>query len=152
MAEVLGVVSAALGLLPLAVDVAKGFNTLRSALKSAKSCDKDLDTLSIDVRTQERLFINECELILHMVCPNPEDPRRMTRDLENRLWHDPTLEVRVQDCLSRSYEQCIEIVKAMRLAQQFLESDLEPLRAIQAERREVGYDEHQFVIFPDLLM
>ncbi|KAH7312703.1 hypothetical protein B0I35DRAFT_481137 [Stachybotrys elegans] len=134
MAEVLGIVSAALGLLPLAVQVAKGFHTLCKTVKTAKACTKELEVLDIDIRTQERIFINECELILHIVSSNSHEPQMMTHDLESPLWLDGTLENRVKTCMAQSYEQCIEIIKAMRESQNELLAELNLFAIVRTEK------------------
>lgn len=134
MAEILGIASAAIGLLPVALDVVKGFQTLKRGLRAAKACVKELDRLDLDLRTQERLFVNECELILHKASPDSRDPRRMTQDLDHPLWQDVTLESRIQECLSRSYEQCIEIIKSMRLLLRMLESEIDLFAVVRRER------------------
>ncbi|KAK6829777.1 hypothetical protein PG987_010361 [Apiospora arundinis] len=138
MAEILGITSAALGLLPLAVEVVKGFHTLCRTVKTARACTKELETLDINLRTQERIFVNECELILHIISSDSREPRMMTQDLDHPLWSDGTLEGRIKVCMAQSYEQCIDIVKAMRECQQDLAAELSLFTVVRTER-----DQHE---------
>ncbi|KAK7955200.1 hypothetical protein PG988_015894 [Apiospora saccharicola] len=134
MAEVLGIASAVLGLLPLAVEVVKGFHTLCHAIKASRACTKKLVALDVDLQTQKAIFINECEHILGMVSSSSHDPRMMTQDPDHPLWCDGALESRVKACMAQSYEQCIHIIKAMRDCQQELASGLELFTIIRRER------------------
>ncbi|ETS76499.1 hypothetical protein PFICI_11886 [Pestalotiopsis fici W106-1] len=135
MAEILGIASAAIGLVPIVVEVVKGFGTLCKAMKVAKACAKQLKDLDVNLRTQEQIFINECELLLRPSMASTQSLQEMTRDFDNPTYHDGALEIRIQSRMSQSYEQSIEIIKAIRLSQQLLQSELSTFAIVREEKQ-----------------
>lgn len=146
MAEALGAVSAALGLLPIAVEVVKGFRTLCRIVEAARSCVRHLEDIHAALRVQERRFLNECELILQMISSDERLARQMTDDPDNLLWYDGALEIRVQSCMSGSYEQFFGLIKSMRESQGQLETKLSMFDGVRKKKQKVCQLNHRVFI------
>lgn len=137
MAEVLGIVSAVLGLLPIAAEVFKGFRGLCRVAEVAKSCAHHLEDIHAALMVEEQRFRNECELILQIISSNEQIVREMTDNPENPLWNDNALEIRIQSCMSGSYEQFFGLIKSMRRTQELLQSKLSVFNSVRSEKQEV---------------
>ncbi|KAK8002121.1 hypothetical protein PG991_014343 [Apiospora marii] len=137
MAEIFGIAAAALGLLPLAVQVVKGFRTLQCFIKDARACTKGLEVLDLELQTQGVIFVNECELILGLVSSKSNEPRLMTGDPDHPLWFDERLENSIKHRMARSYEQCVKIMAAIHESQKELATGLEFFDLVRKERNKV---------------
>ncbi|KAI1123164.1 hypothetical protein F5Y10DRAFT_57969 [Nemania abortiva] len=133
MAEVLGIVSAALGLLPILVEAVRGCRTLRTVASSLK---KVFRTLVLDLDVQSLRFLNECELLLRTALKSDHDARTMVDNPDHQRWHDTTLDEALASSLSRSYSLCIRIITGIQEAQLELKEQLSSFDAVHAERRD----------------
>ncbi|RYP77648.1 hypothetical protein DL771_001016 [Monosporascus sp. 5C6A] len=135
MAEILGIVSSSLGLLPILVEVVRGYRTIRRAVSAAKACTKELESINIDLEVQEGRFINECALIVQCASPGDNEARVMIRDPEHPRWGDEKLETSITGFLSRSHSLCIAIINGMTKTHQELRKDLEAFDLVRSERK-----------------
>lgn len=146
MAEASGIVSAAPGMLPIIIEVIKGFGNLCRVVEIANSCTKQLEGIYAALRVLEQNFLNECELTFEMVSPGTQPPVLMTKDLENPLWTDDALEARIRTRFSGSYEQFTALIEALRGIQVLLQTELSIFDDILKEKQNVC----KYPVFPPI--
>ncbi|CAJ2505784.1 Uu.00g131780.m01.CDS01 [Anthostomella pinea] len=117
MAEILGVVSGALGLLPVMVEVIRGFQAVRKGL------------------IQETRFLNECELLLCLVVTG-EEAHNIMKDTGHQKWTEDALDVMLEESLERSYSACSTVVTMMREAQQEISTEPRAFDVVHTDRGE----------------
>ncbi|KAI1261335.1 hypothetical protein F5Y18DRAFT_431166 [Xylariaceae sp. FL1019] len=123
MAEVLGVVSATLGLLPVMVEVIRGFQGVRKGVSVAVKSTKELQSIKDALRIQETRFLNECELLLCLVV-SCEEAHIIVSDTGHAKWTEEALTLKLEEILERSYSACNTVVAMMRDAQQEINTEL----------------------------
>ncbi len=140
MAEALGVATGIIGLLPVAVQVVNGFRIIRSTIAQLRTCTRKLKTIEVDLEIQERRFLNECQLIIHMAAREKQldqAARTMIDNPSHPLWNDQQLNERLRTCFSRSYDVCIRVIEGMVESLQDLQHGLASFDVIHRERRKV---------------
>ncbi|KAI1500910.1 hypothetical protein F5X99DRAFT_409534 [Biscogniauxia marginata] len=135
MAEVLGIVSGTLGLLPVVVEVIRGFQAVRKGLSVAIKSTKELQSIRDALRIQETRFLNECELLLRLVV-TCEEAHEIMKDTDHHKWAEEAFNVMLEESLDRSYSACSTVVTMMQEAQQEISTELRAFDMIHTERRE----------------
>ncbi|KAK7397802.1 hypothetical protein QQX98_012826 [Neonectria punicea] len=111
MAEVIGVITGLLGLLPVAAQVVSCYRNARTKIAEARACAKELKAIEVDLEVQEGRFLNEWELILRMAIDkngnlDRQVVRAMIEDPSHPLWKDQQRNDCLLACLARSYHLC----------------------------------------------
>ncbi|KAK6083064.1 hypothetical protein SCUP234_03892 [Seiridium cupressi] len=139
MAEALGIISASLGLLPILVEVIKGYRTLTQALGFIKTCTKDLNAIELKLDTQQSRFLNECQLLLETASRDQQDIGMMMNDSNHISWNDENLANSIArsfgESNSRTYRSCFNVMKDIQESQQELGKQLATFDIIQNQKQ-----------------
>ncbi|KAH7133946.1 hypothetical protein EDB81DRAFT_727453 [Dactylonectria macrodidyma] len=130
-AEVIGISTGLLGLVPLA---AKGYRIIHSAFRTARACTLELRGIEVDFGTQECRFLNECEHLLRLTGTGNQVVRDMVDNPNHPSWSDDDINRHLQRTLSRNYVACCSIVESMQDLQGEIESKLQCFEIVRNER------------------
>ncbi|KAI0443963.1 hypothetical protein F4803DRAFT_281702 [Xylaria telfairii] len=127
-------ISLALGIAPLVLSAVKGLKAVRSRFKILRSHDRVLRRLRRNFTTQSHVFLDECHLLLQQVA-DPDDVVFMLEDDQNKLWSDPSLDIKLGEHLGRKYEAVKETIEEIHNQIKTLDEGLN--RTLQATDRDV---------------
>lgn len=98
----LEVAGLAFGVVPIFLEVIKGYRATRETLHSFSSFSTALKRLQVRVNTQEALFRNECRLVLRLALGDMQGSE-MLRDPLHQLWNDSNVEKSLSMTFGESY-------------------------------------------------
>jgi len=136
MAELAGLFLGVAGILPVMVEIIKAYKDVRKGIISVISCARELKLIELDLKVQERRFLNELEILLQQVVRN-ERARDMIEDTTHPFWHDRNIEDNIRESLDRSYSLCAEIVDSIKASLQELSESLAIFEKIRDQRQKV---------------
>ncbi|RPA73302.1 hypothetical protein BJ508DRAFT_313928 [Ascobolus immersus RN42] len=121
VAETAGLALAAIGMIPPAL---AAYKCCRELFKGNRKYDKDFAAYSSTIVTEERLFSNQCKLILAILADvQPKEASKMLDNLDHPSWEDPTLATNYQLCdgtfeipfkvIQDSLEDVVRILKSL---------------------------------------
>ncbi|KAI1872721.1 uncharacterized protein JN550_003595 [Neoarthrinium moseri] len=124
MAEILGITSATLGLLPIIIEGIHGYKWLRKTIAVVRNPIKELRPLKTVLRVQETIFLNEWELVLRSITKDERQARHMISDPDHAGWRDYDLASALTISLDKSYEVFVELAKETQVTQNELKQVL----------------------------
>lgn len=136
MAELAGLVLGAVGLVPVIVEVVKAYRTAHHAIVAVLGCTRELKLIELDLKVQERRFLNELEILLRQTDQGTTS-RDMVEDTAHPLWLDKDLAKRISQSLGRSYALCVEIINSIKAHLEALSQSLSLFDEIRAQRQKV---------------
>jgi len=124
MAEVAGLAIGVVGILPVIVEIVKSIRIIRSGLRTAKKCVKELDAIELDLDIQHVRFHQSCAFMLQQCGEDNRAACEMIGNPDHERWNDQTLEDRLNTALGQSYSLYMRFVEAVRKKLEKLVSDL----------------------------
>ncbi|KAK7424152.1 hypothetical protein QQZ08_008758 [Neonectria magnoliae] len=123
MAEVIGVITGLIGLLPVAAQVVSCYRNARTKEAEARVCAKELKAIEVDLEVQEGRGNLEGQVVRAMI----EDPL-------HPLWKDQQLDDCLRACLARSYHVCENVIETIVEILQDIQHGLVSFDLVRSQR------------------
>jgi hypothetical protein len=139
MAEVAGLAIGVVGLFPVVVEIVKSMRTIRSGIKTAKKCIKELDGIEIDLDVQHMRFHDACAFLLTQCGADKRTADDMVGNPNHDRWRDTTWDHQLQRVLGQTYDLYQRFIQAIRDKEKELESDLRCFDEARGQRMKVSF-------------
>ena len=99
-----------MGAIPILLEAIKAYREAYNHLQSFKHAKKQLHLIRAQFQVCRLNFLNECQLLLHLILFDSQLSKEMIADPQHPRWHEPAFQHQLMDLVKENADACTTII------------------------------------------